>query len=46
MGEESKGNTRRKYDREFKMEALRLVEEGNRSISQIAENLGINKDLL
>jgi len=37
---------RRKYDRDFKMEAVRLVVEGNRSVVEIARDLGIHENLL
>ena len=36
----SKG-TRRKYTREFKVEALRLVEESGKPLTQVARELGI-----
>lgn len=42
--EESKN--RRVYDREFKKEAVRLVEENGRSISEVSEELGITGGLL
>jgi transposase-like protein len=37
---------RRKYDRDFKRNAVLLCLEPGRSIPEVAENLGINKDLL
>ena len=37
---------RRKYDRDFKIEAVRLVVEGDRSIVEVAHDLGINENLL
>ena len=37
---------RRKYDPEFKKNAVLLAEEPNRSVSDVAENLGIKVDLL
>jgi len=37
---------RRKYDRDLKMEAVRLVVEGNRSVVEIARDLGIHENLL
>jgi transposase len=40
------GSKRRKYTREFKVEAVRLVTDQNRSISEVAGNLGINPSLL
>ncbi|MGE5411382.1 MAG: transposase [Clostridiales bacterium] len=39
--EESKN--RRVYDREFKKEAVRLVVENGRSISEVSEELGITE---
>ena len=37
---------RRKYDSDFKRNAVKLTEEPGRTVSEIAENLGISKDLL
>jgi transposase len=37
---------RKKYSREFKEEALRLVDEGNKPLTQVARELGIRPDLL
>jgi len=37
---------RRKYDREFKIEAVRLVTERGTSIAEAARNLGIHENLL
>lgn len=37
---------RRKFSREFKVEAVRLVEETGRPMSEIARELGIGADLL
>ncbi len=37
---------RRKYDQDFKRNAVLLCAEPERSVAQIAENLGIGKDLL
>ncbi len=37
---------RRKYDQDFKRNAVLLCAEPGRSVTQVAENLGINKDLL
>jgi transposase len=34
-------NTRRKYDKEFKMEAVRLALRGDRTKRSVAESLGI-----
>lgn len=36
----------RKFSREFKLEAVRLVEESGKPMSQIARELGIGADLL
>jgi transposase-like protein len=33
--------TRRQFDGEFKKDAVRLVESGNLSVRQVAEDLGI-----
>ena len=40
------GGTRRRFTREFKLEAVRLVNEGNESVSAVAERLGIRPDML
>jgi transposase len=37
---------RRKYTREFKVEALRLVEESGKPLTQVARELGIRAELL
>ncbi len=37
---------RRKYDRDFKRNAVLLVAEPGRTVASVAENLGIGKDLL
>jgi len=37
---------RRKYDSEFKRNAVLLTEEPGRTVREIAENLGINSDLI
>ncbi|PQP35450.1 hypothetical protein C6A37_02475 [Desulfobacteraceae bacterium SEEP-SAG9] len=36
---------RRKYDPDFKRNAVRLTEEPGRTVASLAENLGIAKDL-
>jgi transposase len=41
---ESKVN--RRYDRQFKEEAIRLVTEGNRPVVEVARGLGIHENLL
>lgn len=38
--------TRRQYTPEFKLEAVRLVTEGGRAVSQVARELGIRADML
>ena len=42
--QESKGH--RKFDRQFKEEAVRLVTEGRRSVTEVAHGLGIHENLL
>jgi len=37
---------RRKYDPDFKRNAVQLAEEPDRTIAEVAENLGISQDLL
>ena len=37
---------RRKYDLDFKRNAVQLTEEPGRTVTDVAENLGISKDLL
>jgi len=37
---------RRKYDSDFKRNAVRLTEEPGRTVIEVADNLGISKDLL
>ena len=39
-------NTRRKYDPDFKRDALALLETSGRPVAEIAENLGVKPDLL
>lgn len=39
-------NPRRKFDAEFKREAVRLVATGGRKASEVARNLGISANLL
>jgi transposase len=36
----------RTYDRQFKEEAIRLVTEGGRTVSDVAHSLGIHENLL
>ena len=37
---------RRKYDSDFKRNAVQLTEEPGRTVQEVAENLGINSDLI
>ena len=37
---------RRKYSKEFKLEAVRLYENGERSVSEVERELGITTGLL
>jgi transposase len=37
---------RRKYDKEFKLEAIRVYENGERSMSEVERDLGISSGLL
>lgn len=37
---------RRKYDTDFKRNTVLLSEEPGRTVSEVAENLGVNKDLI
>jgi len=37
---------RRKYDPEFKKNAVRLTEEPGRTVPEVAEKLGVNSDLI
>jgi transposase len=41
-----KSKKHRTYDRQFKEEAIRLVTEGGRSVSDVAHGLGIHENLL
>lgn len=40
------GSNRRKYDKEFKLEAIRSYENGDRSQSEVERELGITPGLL
>jgi transposase len=40
------GSGRRKYDKQFKEEAVRLVTEGGRKVTEVARSLGIHENLL
>jgi transposase-like protein len=37
---------RRKYDPDFKRDAVRLADEPDRTVAEVAESLGISKDIL
>ena len=37
---------RRKYDSDFKRNAVLLIEEPGRTVSEVAENLGVNRELI
>jgi len=39
-------SSRRKYDREFKLEAARLITDGGRSVAEVSRDLGIHENLL
>ena len=43
MGE---GRKYRKFDREFKLEAVRLINEGGRPVAEVARSLGVHENLL
>ena len=40
------GKSRRKHSREFKLEAVKQVVERGRSVSEVADSLGINRNML
>ena len=40
------GSSRRKHSREFKLEAVKQVVQHGRSVSEVADGLGINRNLL
>ncbi len=42
----SSGSNRRKYDREFKLEAVRLSREAGRTVAGVARDLGISENML
>ena len=42
--EETKG--RRKFDREFKEDAIRLIVDGGRPVREVARDLGIHENML
>jgi transposase len=37
---------RRKFDRQFKLDALRMIEESDRPVAQIARDLGLHPNVL
>jgi len=40
------GKRKRKYDKEFKIEAVRLAAKGHRSTAEVARDLGIHPNLI
>lgn len=44
MTEQPQSHVRKSYTREYKLEAVRLATTGDRSIAQVARDLGINKN--
>ena len=40
------GDRRRRFKREFKLEAVRMVVEGGRRVSEVARDLGLRPDML
>ncbi len=40
------GKSRRKHSREFKLEAVKQVVENGRSVSEVADSLGVNRNML
>ena len=40
------GSARRKHDKQFKEEAIRLVTGGGRQVTEVARSLGIHENLL
>ena len=42
----SEKRERRKFDAQFKLDALRLIQESNRKITDVARELGIRPELL
>lgn len=39
-------SNRRTYDRQFKIDAVKLLKESGKTITEIADNLGIKRELL
>ena len=44
--DESMGKSRRKHSREFKLEAVKQVVEYGRSVSEVADSLGLARNML
>ncbi len=44
--DDSMGKSGRKYSREFKLEAVKQVVEQGRPVSEVAANLGVNRNML
>jgi transposase len=40
------GTRRRRYDKQFKLDALRMIEESDRSVASIARDLGMHPNVL
>lgn len=40
------GKPRKKYSREFKLEAVKMVVEQGRTVREVGENLGVNETVL
>ena len=40
------GKSRRKYSPEFKLEAVKQIVEHGRSVSEVADSLGVNRNML
>ena len=40
------GSSRRKHSREFKLEAVRQVVDNGRTVTDVADSLGINRNML
>lgn len=44
--QDSNGSGRRKYDKEFKAEAVRMATDGGRTVADVARSLGIHENQL
>jgi transposase len=44
--DESMGKSRRRHSREFKLEAVKQVVELGRPVSEVADSLGVNRNML